>query len=158
MPAIRSAWETRCHSDRRAGGVYCQFGQDQEENFKPVDGEAGGKIRGFELSSWNFIGHDSKVCHYGPWRKTSLRPSLRQSKRSAEPINSGDLAVLMIAVGAGERTTKLKEAQIAGLESEVEDRSETRLLETVSAAGGAGVAKEPLSNHSRKASATRWST
>jgi ABC transporter substrate binding protein len=49
----------------------------QKENFQPVDGEEVlGKIRGFELSSWNFIGHDPKEFrHYGPWRKTSLRPS-----------------------------------------------------------------------------------
>ena len=33
----------------------------QKENFQPVDGEEVlGKIRGFELSSWNFIGHDPK--------------------------------------------------------------------------------------------------
>ena len=31
----------------------------QKQNFQPVDGEEVlGKIRGFELSSWNFIGHD----------------------------------------------------------------------------------------------------
>ena len=40
----------------------------QKENFQPVDGEEVlGKIRGFELSSWNFIGHDPKEFrHYGP--------------------------------------------------------------------------------------------
>ena len=40
----------------------------QKENFKPVDGEEVlGKIRGFELTSWNFIGHDPKQFrHYGP--------------------------------------------------------------------------------------------
>src|SRR4030095_13105928 len=33
----------------------------KKENFEPVDGEEVlGKIRGFELSSWNFIGHDPK--------------------------------------------------------------------------------------------------
>src|SRR5215472_5670324 len=33
----------------------------QKENFQPVDGEEVlGKIRGFELTSWNFIGHDPK--------------------------------------------------------------------------------------------------
>src|SRR5262245_2174217 len=39
----------------------------QKENFQPVDGEEVlGKIRGFELSSWNFIGHDpKKFRHYG---------------------------------------------------------------------------------------------
>ena len=40
----------------------------KKENFKPVDGEEVlGKIRGFELTSWNFIGHDPKEFrHYGP--------------------------------------------------------------------------------------------
>src|SRR5262249_26290351 len=40
----------------------------KKENFQPVDGEEVlGKIRGFELSSWNFIGHDPKEFrHYGP--------------------------------------------------------------------------------------------
>src|SRR4029450_5536959 len=40
----------------------------QKENFQPVDGEAVlGKIRSFELSSWNFIGHDPhEFRHYGP--------------------------------------------------------------------------------------------
>src|SRR5215510_13546040 len=33
----------------------------KKENFQPVDGEEVlGKIRGFELTSWNFIGHDPK--------------------------------------------------------------------------------------------------
>src|SRR5262249_31055508 len=40
----------------------------KKESFKPVDGEEVlGKIRGFELSSWNFIGHDPREFrHYGP--------------------------------------------------------------------------------------------
>ena len=40
----------------------------QKENFQPVDGEEVlGKIRCFDLSSWNFIGHDpKKFRHYGP--------------------------------------------------------------------------------------------
>jgi hypothetical protein len=40
----------------------------KKENFKPVEGEEVlGKIRSFELSSWNFIGHDPKQFrHYGP--------------------------------------------------------------------------------------------
>jgi len=39
-----------------------------KRNFKPVDGEAIlGKIRGFELTSWNFISHDpQEFRHYGP--------------------------------------------------------------------------------------------
>jgi hypothetical protein len=52
------------------GQVAFTFPSDktQKENFQPVDGEEVlGKIRGFELSSWNFIGHDPKEFrHYGP--------------------------------------------------------------------------------------------
>ena len=40
----------------------------KKENFQPVDGaEVLRKIRGFPLTSWNFIGHDPKQFrHYGP--------------------------------------------------------------------------------------------
>ncbi|HXV78691.1 MAG TPA: tail fiber domain-containing protein [Candidatus Binatia bacterium] len=40
----------------------------KKENLQSVDGEEVlGKIRGFELTSWNFIGHDpKKFRHYGP--------------------------------------------------------------------------------------------
>jgi hypothetical protein len=52
------------------GQVAFTFPSDKtkKENFQPADGEEVlGKIRGFELSSWNFIGHDPKEFrHYGP--------------------------------------------------------------------------------------------
>src|SRR5262249_49421794 len=52
------------------GQVAFTFPSDktQKENFQPVDGEEVlEKIRGFELTSWNFIGHDPKEFrHYGP--------------------------------------------------------------------------------------------
>ena len=52
------------------GQVAYTFTSDKtkKENFQPVDGEEVlGKIRSFELSSWNFIGHDPKEFrHYGP--------------------------------------------------------------------------------------------
>jgi len=40
----------------------------KKESFQPVDGEEVlGKIRGLELSSWNFIDHDpKKFRHYAP--------------------------------------------------------------------------------------------
>jgi hypothetical protein len=80
------------------GQVAFTFPSDktQKENFQPVDGEEVlGKIRGFELSSWNFIGHDpKKFRHYGPmaqnffaafghdgvgrcWRRELKRPWIR---------------------------------------------------------------------------------
>ena len=101
----------------------------QKENFQPVDGEEVlGKIRGFELSSWNFIGHDpKKFRHYGPMAQDFFaafgHDGLGQIG-SETTINSGDLAgILMIAVQALEKRTaelKQKEAQIAVLESRLE--------------------------------------
>ena len=101
----------------------------QKENFQPVDGEEVlGKIRGFELSSWNFIGHDpKKFRHYGPMAQDFFvafgYDGLGQIG-SETTINSGDLAgILMIAVQALEKRTaelKQKEAQIAVLESRLE--------------------------------------
>ena len=101
----------------------------QKENFQPVDGEQVlGKIRGFELSSWNFIGHDpKKFRHYGPMAQDFFgafgHDGLGQIG-SETTINSGDLAgILMIAVQALEKRTaelKQKEAQLAVLESRLE--------------------------------------
>jgi trimeric autotransporter adhesin len=102
----------------------------KKENFQPVDGEEVlGKIRGFELSSWNFIGHDPKEFrHYGPMAQDFYaafgHDGLGQIG-SETTINSGDLAgILMIAVQALEKRTaelKQKEAQIAVLVSKVEE-------------------------------------
>jgi hypothetical protein len=101
----------------------------QKENFQPVDGEEVlGKIRGFELSSWNFIGHDPKEFrHYGPMAQDFFaafgHDGLGQIG-SETTINSGDLAgILMIAVQALEKRTaelKQKQAQIAVQESRLE--------------------------------------
>jgi hypothetical protein len=84
----------------------------QKENFQPVDGEEVlGKIRGFELSSWNFIGHDpKKFRHYGPMAQDFFaafgHDGLGQIG-SETTINSGDMAgILMIAVQALEKRTR----------------------------------------------------
>ena len=101
----------------------------KKENFQPVDGEEVlGKIRGFELTSWNFIGHDPKEFrHYGPMAQDFFaafgHDGLGQIG-SETTINSGDIAgILMIAVQALEKRTaelKQKEAKIAVLESRLE--------------------------------------
>ena len=101
----------------------------QKENFQPVNGEAVlGKIRGFELSSWNFIGHDpKKFRHYGPMAQDFFaafgHDGIGQIGTETT-INSGDIAgILMIAVQALEKRTaelKQKEAQLAVLESRLE--------------------------------------
>src|SRR5262249_20365585 len=52
------------------GQVDFTFTSDQtkKENFQPVDGEAVlEKLRGLNLTSWNYIGHEAKQFrHYGP--------------------------------------------------------------------------------------------
>src|SRR5206468_7030638 len=84
---------------------------------------------GFELSSWNFIGHDPKEFrHYGPMAQDFFaafgHDGLGQIG-SETTINSGDLAgILMIAVQTLEKRTaelKQKQAQIAVLASKVEE-------------------------------------
>jgi hypothetical protein len=101
----------------------------KKENFKPVDGEEVlGKIRGFELTSWNFIGHDPKEFrHYGPMAQDFFAAFGHDGVGqigTETTINSGDLAgILMIAVQALEKRTaelKQKEAQIAALAARLE--------------------------------------
>ena len=101
----------------------------QKENFQPVDGEEVlEKIRGFELSSWNFIGHDPRQFrHYGPMAQDLFAAfgydGLGQIGTETT-INSGDIAgILMIAVQALEkRTAELKhtKAQLAAMAERLE--------------------------------------
>jgi Tfp pilus assembly protein PilV len=115
----------------------------KKENFQPVDGEAVlEKIRGFELSSWNFIGHDPKEFrHYGPMAQDFFAAFGHDGVGqigSDTTINSGDLAgILMVAVQALEKRTaelKQKEAQMAVLQSEVNDlKAKHAYFETVAA-------------------------
>src|SRR5215813_808339 len=101
----------------------------KKENFKPVDGEEVlGKIRGFELTSWNFIGHDPKEFrHYGPMAQDFFAAFGHDGVGrigTETTINSGDIAgILMIAVQALEkRTAELKEtkAELAELTARLE--------------------------------------
>ena len=94
----------------------------KKENFRPVNGEEVlAKIRGFELTSWNFIGHDpQQFRHYGPMAQDFFAAFGHDGVGqigTEVTINSGDLAgILMIAVQALEqRTAELqqKEAQLA---------------------------------------------
>ena len=101
----------------------------KKENFRPVDGEEVlAKMRGFALTSWNFIGHDPKAFrHYGPMAQDFFvaygHDEVGQIG-SETTINAGDMAgILMIAVQALEQRTaesRQKEARIAVLEAQVE--------------------------------------
>ena len=96
----------------------------KKENFQPVDGEEVlGKIRGFELTSWNFIGHDPKEFrHYGPMAQDFFAAFGHDGVGqigTETTINSGDIAgILMIAVQALEKRT----VQISVLESELKQK------------------------------------
>jgi hypothetical protein len=101
----------------------------KKENFKPMDGEEVlKKIRGFELTSWNFIGHDPKEFrHYGPMAQDFFAAFGHDGMGmigTETTINSGDLAgILMVAVQALEKRTaelRQKEAQIAALAARLE--------------------------------------
>jgi len=115
----------------------------KKENFKPVNGEEVlREIRGFELTSWNYIGHDpNEFRHYGPMAQDFFAAFGDDGvgKIGTETtINSGDIAgILMIAVQALEKRTaelKQKEAQIAALQSTVEElKAKQAYFETVTA-------------------------
>ena len=86
------------------------------------------KIRGFELTSWNFIGHDPKEFrHYGPMAQDFFAAFGHDGVGqigTETTINSGDMAgILMTAVQALEkRTAELKEtkAELAALTARLE--------------------------------------
>ena len=124
-------------------GFTASSDKTKKENFQPVDGEAVlGKIRGFELSSWNFIGHDPKEFrHYGPMAQDFFAAFGQDGVGqigTETTINSGDMAgILMVAVQALEKRTaelKQKEAQIAVLASKVQElTAKQAYFETVAA-------------------------
>jgi hypothetical protein len=94
----------------------------KKENFRPVDGEEVlAKMRGFALTSWNFIGHDPQAFrHYGPMAQDFFAAFGHDDVGqigSETTINAGDMAgILMSAVQALEKRTavlKQKEEQMA---------------------------------------------
>ena len=98
------------------------------------------KIRGFALTSWNFIGHDPKAFrHYGPMAQDFFAAFGHDAVGqigSETTINAGDMAgILRIAVQALEKRTaelQQKEAQMAVLASQVADlQAKLASVETV---------------------------
>jgi len=94
----------------------------KKENFRSVDGEEVlAKMRGFALTSWNFIGHDpTQFRHYGPMAQDFFAAFGHDDVGqigTETTINAGDMAgILMIAVQALEKRTaelQQKEAQLA---------------------------------------------
>ena len=107
------------------GQVAYTFTSDksQKENFQLVNGEdVLRKLRGFELSSWNYRGHDPKQFrHYGPMAQ-DFHAAFGEDgvgKIGTETtLNSGDVAgILMVAVQALEKRT----AEVSELVARMED-------------------------------------
>ena len=100
----------------------------KKENFRAVDGgETLKKIRGFNLTSWNFIGHDPKEFrHYGPMAQDFFAAFGNYeigTIGTPTTINSGDLAgILMIAVQALEKQNRELKARLEILEEQAKER------------------------------------
>ena len=98
--------------------------RNQKENFRPVDGEQVlGKIRGLSLTSWNFIGHDSKrFRHYGPMAQDFFAAFGHDGVGTIgtdTTITSTDMdGIVMIAAQALERRTMEQNREIASLRNE----------------------------------------
>jgi hypothetical protein len=97
------------------GAVMFTAGSDKtkKENFQPVDGEEVlGKIRGFELSSWNFIGHDLKEFrHYGPMAQDSAN---QQRLITVQRWSAFKVTISSVSTSIQRLCTKLQEGKALG--------------------------------------------
>ena len=88
------------------GQVAYTFSSDRniKENFQPVDGkDVLRKIRGLNLTSWNYIGQDaSQFRHYGPMAQdffAAFGHDTVGTSGTPTTINSGDMAgIMMVAI------------------------------------------------------------
>jgi len=108
-------------------GIFTQVSdKNQKENFLPVDGEEVlRKIRGFSLTSWNFIGHDPKQFrHYGPMAQDFFAAFGNDgigTIGTPTTIGSSDMAgILMIAVQALEKQNREMKTENAALKARLE--------------------------------------
>lgn len=107
MPVTRSVWANSAVTVVE-GPVAYTFTSDrnQKENFLPVDGEQVlRKIGGLNLTSWNYIGHDTqRFRHYGPMAQeffAAFGHDAAGTVGTPTTINSGDLdGILLSAVQA----------------------------------------------------------
>ena len=121
------------------GQVAYTFSSDktQKENFQPVDGEEVlRKLRGFNLTSWNYIGHDPKQFrHYGPVAQEFFAAFGHDgigTAGSPTTINSGDLAgILMSAVQELAKQNLELKARLDSLEQLVKSDHVGRVLDVV---------------------------
>ncbi len=93
--------------------------KNKKENFQPVDGwEVLKKIRGLNLTSWNFVGQNPEVSrHYGPMAQEFYAAFGNDgigTIGTETTINTGDMAgILMIAVQTLEKQNAQQAEQIA---------------------------------------------
>ena len=98
--------------------------ENQKENFQPVDGEEIlRKIREFNLTSWNYIGHDPKQFrHYGPTAQEFFAAFGQDGVGTIgtpTTINSGDMAgILLIAVQLLEKEKELLKGNLETIQTE----------------------------------------
>jgi hypothetical protein len=108
----------------------------QKEHFQPVDGEEVlRKIRGFNLTSWNYIGHDpTQFRHYGPVAQEFFAAFGHDgigTAGSPTTINSGDMAgILMSAVQELAKQNLQLKARLDALEQGI-GRSDHAVLSVV---------------------------
>ena len=94
--------------------------RNKKENFLPVDGaEVLRKIRGFPLTSWNYIGHDPKEFrHYGPMAQ-DFYAAFGQDAVGAigtpTTINSSDLSGILMSAVQGLDTQTREKSAAAGM-------------------------------------------
>jgi hypothetical protein len=108
--------------------------KNKKENFQPVDGgEVLKKIRGLNLTSWNFIGQNPKVSrHYGPMAQEFYaafgNDGIGTTVGTETTINTGDMTgILMIAV---QELEKQKTAQAQQIKQLIADNA--KLTEQIS--------------------------
>lgn len=136
------------------GQVAYTFTSDKndKENFLPVNGrDVLRKIRGFSMTSWNYIGQDAtRFRHYGPMAQEFYNAFGRDAIGtfgSPTTINSGDLSGIMLAaIKELSIENEEQKAVIEKLQQEMEkQRAELAALKLLVCAQNpaAAVCKEP---------------
>lgn len=100
--------------------------KNQKENFLPVNGrEVLRKIRGFNMTSWNYIGQDPKAFrHYGPMAQDFYAAFGRDaigSSGSPTTINTGDMSGVML--------TAIKELSTENEQIKVQNRLQQKQID-----------------------------
>lgn len=103
-------------------GLTVTSDRNLKENFEPVDGaEVLRKIRGMNLTSWNYIGDDkTKFRHYGPMAQdffAAFGQDAVGTVGTSTTINSGDQSgVMLSAIQELARKLEAKDAEVKALQ------------------------------------------